>query len=60
MMSSGRHWHPRDVVGGPPAAERASLCCTLLSLGHYPQTWLASRDTDRLSTELEAKAATVK
>ncbi|WP_331726534.1 hypothetical protein OG592_44030 (plasmid) [Streptomyces avidinii] len=32
---------------------------TLLRLGPYTQTWLASRDADRLNTELEGKAATV-
>ncbi|MFB6999329.1 hypothetical protein ACFCXF_14790 [Streptomyces virginiae] len=31
---------------------------TLLRLGPYAQTWLASRDADRLDTELEGKAAT--
>ncbi|MGW0395848.1 hypothetical protein ACWDYJ_34260, partial [Streptomyces sp. NPDC003042] len=32
---------------------------TLLRLGPYTQTWLASRDADRLTTELEGQAATV-
>ncbi|MEV0492305.1 hypothetical protein [Streptomyces atratus] len=32
---------------------------TLLRLGPYTQTWLASRDAERLNTELEGKAATV-
>ncbi|GCB53149.1 hypothetical protein [Streptomyces sp. NL15-2K] len=32
---------------------------TLLRIGPYFQTWLASRDADRLNTELEGKAATV-
>lgn len=32
---------------------------TLLRLGPYPQTWLASRDADRLNTVLEDQAATV-
>ncbi|RPK23576.1 hypothetical protein EES37_38115 [Streptomyces sp. ADI91-18] len=32
---------------------------TLLRLGPYTQTWLASRDADRLNTELEGRAATV-
>lgn len=32
---------------------------TLLRLGPYFQTWLASRDADRLNTELEGRAATV-
>ena len=32
---------------------------TLLRLGPYTQTWLASRDADRLNTELAGKAATV-
>ncbi|MGW0208379.1 hypothetical protein ACWDZ8_22115 [Streptomyces sp. NPDC003233] len=32
---------------------------TLLRLGPYPQTWLASRDTGRLNTKLEGRAATV-
>ncbi|WP_319769478.1 hypothetical protein [Streptomyces europaeiscabiei] len=32
---------------------------TLLRLGPYTQTWLASRDADRLNTELASKAATV-
>ncbi|MFE4825240.1 hypothetical protein ACFRFU_54980 [Streptomyces sp. NPDC056704] len=32
---------------------------TLLRLGPYFQTWLASRDADRLNTELAGKAATV-
>lgn len=32
---------------------------TLLRLGPYTQTWLASHDADRLNTELEGKAATV-
>lgn len=32
---------------------------TLLRLGPYPQTWLASRDAGRLNTELEGRAATV-
>ncbi|MGW6939983.1 hypothetical protein ACWGF3_13410 [Streptomyces xanthophaeus] len=32
---------------------------TLLRLGPYPQTWLASRDADRLNTELAGRAATV-
>jgi hypothetical protein len=32
---------------------------TLLRLGPYTQTWLASRDADRLNTELADKAATV-
>ncbi|WP_069772183.1 hypothetical protein [Streptomyces sp. LUP30] len=31
---------------------------TLLRLGPYTQTWLASRDADRLNTELEGRAAT--
>ncbi|MEV6080023.1 MULTISPECIES: hypothetical protein [unclassified Streptomyces] len=31
---------------------------TLLRLGPYAQTWLADRDTDRLNTELEGRAAT--
>ncbi|MFJ5548613.1 hypothetical protein [Streptomyces sp. NPDC093225] len=30
---------------------------TLLRLGHYTQTWLASRDADRLDTELARRAA---
>ncbi|MEU2179845.1 hypothetical protein [Streptomyces thermolilacinus] len=32
---------------------------TLLRLGPYTQTWLASRAADRLNTELEGRAATV-
>ncbi|WP_438490744.1 hypothetical protein [Streptomyces sp. S186] len=32
---------------------------TLLRLGPYTQTWLASHDADRLNTELEGRAATV-
>ncbi|MGO4747132.1 hypothetical protein AB4212_00540 [Streptomyces sp. 2MCAF27] len=32
---------------------------TLLRLGPYTQTWLASRDADRLNIELEGRAATV-
>ena len=32
---------------------------TLLRLGPYCQTWLASRDADRLNTELEGRTATV-
>lgn len=32
---------------------------TLLRIGPYFQTWLASRDADRLNTELAGKAATV-
>lgn len=32
---------------------------TLLRLGPYTQTWLASRDADRINTELEGQAATV-
>ncbi|MFJ7146752.1 hypothetical protein ACIQVT_00825 [Streptomyces sp. NPDC100445] len=32
---------------------------TLLRLGPYTQTWLASRDADRLNTNLAGKAATV-
>ncbi|MBB1252549.1 hypothetical protein H3146_04055 [Streptomyces sp. OF3] len=32
---------------------------TLLRLGPYPQTWLASRDADRLNTELEGTAASL-
>ncbi|AVH61730.1 MULTISPECIES: hypothetical protein [Streptomyces] len=32
---------------------------TLLRLGPYFQTWLASRDADRLNTELAGRAATV-
>ncbi|MFG2394623.1 hypothetical protein ACGFYF_37930 [Streptomyces lavendulae] len=32
---------------------------TLLRLGPYTQTWLASRDADRLNTELAGRAATV-
>ncbi|GHE56292.1 hypothetical protein GCM10018785_26980 [Streptomyces longispororuber] len=32
---------------------------TLLRLGPYPQTWLASRDADCLNTELEGRAALV-
>jgi hypothetical protein len=32
---------------------------TLLRLGPYTHTWLASRDADRLNTELAGKAATV-
>ncbi|MEU0119408.1 hypothetical protein ABZ137_38450 [Streptomyces bobili] len=32
---------------------------TLLRIGPYFQTWLASRDAERLSTELAGKAATV-
>ncbi|MFE3556963.1 hypothetical protein ACFXKW_19145 [Streptomyces sp. NPDC059193] len=31
---------------------------TLLRLGPYPQTWLASRDADRLNTHLAGRAAT--
>ncbi|MFE9468785.1 hypothetical protein ACFYNW_35200 [Streptomyces virginiae] len=31
---------------------------TLLRFGPYTQTWLASRDADRLNTELEGRAAT--
>jgi hypothetical protein len=31
----------------------------LLRMGPYTQTWLASRDADRLNTLLEGKAATV-
>ncbi|MFJ5032690.1 hypothetical protein ACIQB5_32430 [Streptomyces sp. NPDC088560] len=31
----------------------------LLRLGPYPQTWLASRDADRLTTELAGRATTV-
>ncbi|MGW3957694.1 hypothetical protein ACWEKM_44035 [Streptomyces sp. NPDC004752] len=32
---------------------------TLLRLGPYTQTWLASRDADRLNTELEGREATL-
>nr|MDT0521319.1 hypothetical protein [Streptomyces sp. DSM 41633] len=32
---------------------------TLLRLGPYPQTWLASREADRLNTELAGRAALV-
>ncbi|WP_328765375.1 MULTISPECIES: hypothetical protein [unclassified Streptomyces] len=32
---------------------------TLLPLGPYTQTWLASRDADRLNTTLEGRTATV-
>ncbi|WP_405512343.1 hypothetical protein [Streptomyces canus] len=32
---------------------------TLLRLGPYFQTWLASRDADRLNIQLEGRAATV-
>ncbi|MGW5851805.1 hypothetical protein ACWFQ8_28325 [Streptomyces sp. NPDC055254] len=32
---------------------------TLLRLGPYTQTWLASRDADRLNTELRGRVATV-
>lgn len=32
---------------------------TLLRLGPYTQTWLASRDANRLNTQLEGRAATV-
>jgi hypothetical protein len=32
---------------------------TLLRLGLYFQTWLASRDADRLNTELAGRAATL-
>ncbi|MEV6183372.1 hypothetical protein AB0M07_41160, partial [Streptomyces sp. NPDC052015] len=31
----------------------------MLRMGPYTQTWLASRDADRLNTLLEGKAATV-
>jgi hypothetical protein len=56
-----------DDVGMQPAhyavhveARRADgTGSTLLRLGPYTQTWLASRDADRLNTELEGKAATV-
>ncbi|MFE5559566.1 hypothetical protein [Streptomyces sp. NPDC056544] len=56
-----------DDVGMTPAHEGVHVeartsdgsCHTLLRLGPYTQTWLASRDADRLNTELEAKAATV-
>lgn len=30
---------------------------TLLRLGPYSQTWLVSRDADRLNTELDGRAA---
>ncbi|MER5811421.1 hypothetical protein ABT143_25055 [Streptomyces sp. NPDC002033] len=33
---------------------------TLLRLGPYSQTWLASRDADRLNTELTGRAALVR
>lgn len=56
-----------DDVGMDPAhysvhveARRADgTGYTLLRLGPYTQTWLASRDADRLNTELAGKAATV-
>lgn len=56
-----------DDVGMPPAhygvhveARRTdNTGYTLLRLGPYSQTWLASRDADRLNTELEGRAATV-
>ncbi|QIB49523.1 hypothetical protein [Streptomyces aureoverticillatus] len=56
-----------DDVGMPPAhygvhveARRSdNTGYTLLRLGPYTQTWIASRDADRLNTELAGKAATV-
>lgn len=56
-----------DDVGMDPAhygvhveARRADgTGFTLLRLGPYTQTWLASRDADHLNTELAGKAATV-
>ncbi|WJV51799.1 hypothetical protein [Streptomyces flavofungini] len=56
-----------DDVGMDPAhygvhveARRADgTGYTLLRLGPYPQTWLASRDADLLNTELEGRAALV-
>ncbi|MFD8026411.1 hypothetical protein ACFV6G_39095 [Streptomyces lavendulae] len=57
---------PEDV-GMPPAhyavdveaREPDGSGFTFLRLGPYTQTWLASRDADRLNTELEGQAATV-
>ncbi|WP_420082701.1 hypothetical protein ACN6AT_35895 (plasmid) [Streptomyces sp. JL4002] len=57
---------PNDV-GMPPAhyavdveaREPDGSGFTFLRLGPYTQTWLASRDADRLNTELEGQAATV-
>ncbi|MDX2835450.1 hypothetical protein [Streptomyces scabiei] len=56
-----------DDVGMPPpnyavhveARRQDNTGYTLLRLGPYTQTWLASRDADRLNTELAGKAATV-
>ncbi|MBT2539742.1 hypothetical protein J7E99_03215 [Streptomyces sp. ISL-44] len=56
-----------DDVGMAPAhygvhveARRADgTGYTLLRLGPYTQTWLASLDADRLNTELEGRAATI-
>ncbi|MCF3143676.1 hypothetical protein [Streptomyces platensis] len=56
-----------DDVGMAPAhygvhveARRSDgTCYTLLRLGPYTQTWLASRDAGRVNAELEGKAATV-
>ncbi|MER7050072.1 hypothetical protein ABT391_35150 [Streptomyces jumonjinensis] len=56
-----------DDVGMPPAhySVHVEARCSdgtsysLLRLGPYTQTWLASRDADRLSTALEGKRATI-
>ncbi|MEU2873011.1 hypothetical protein ABZ769_28070 [Streptomyces olivoreticuli] len=56
-----------DDVGMPPAHYGVHVETrrtdgtghTLLRLGPYTQTWLASRDADRLNTELEGKAAVI-
>ncbi|MFG2234883.1 hypothetical protein ACGFNX_33665 [Streptomyces sp. NPDC048723] len=56
-----------DDVGMPPAHYGVDVEArqpdgrgfTLLRLGPYTQTWLASRDAERLNTELEGQAATI-
>ncbi|MEU6211807.1 hypothetical protein ABZ891_18080 [Streptomyces sp. NPDC047023] len=47
------HYAVRVEAGGPDGSGY-----TLLRLGPYSQTWLASRDADQLTTELAGHAAT--
>ncbi|MFF4534111.1 hypothetical protein ACFY1P_33180 [Streptomyces sp. NPDC001407] len=65
LTHAAAHLPLPDDVGMAPAhygvhveARRADgTGYVLLRLGPYPQTWLASRDADRLNTELEGRAA---
>ncbi|MEU3408937.1 hypothetical protein ABZ766_34015 [Streptomyces sp. NPDC006670] len=50
---------PAHYAVGVEACEPDGSGFTFLRLGPYTQTWLASRDADRLNAELEGQAATV-